>query len=300
MSETVVSELATSPLSQKKGSREPSIVRASDNDSRSSSLSELEFGTEERDGTPNRVYNETESDGNDSEAETEKLENTPRKLAKAGMLGALNDIDRYHSPSKLSSHVPMETSSPNRGSPTLGTSRAATNSTTINGNGSTRETSQPPSTASDDSKGDLGMKRKRKRSVESSSHTDTNVTQEEEPTKKRNVSTRAKGLDIASQAEDEAQGNKSVAGNSISENLEQAQFNLAEEAIKNEGVDEYSTLKPTRTKKGKRKGKSRPGESAREVDEEAPINSDTLDEPVFDSALVDREDGEIAINNEEG
>ena len=302
MSETVVSELATSPLSQKRASREPSIARVSDNDSRSSSLSELEFGTEERDGTPTRVDNETGSEANDSEAETEKLENTPRKLSKAGNHITLNDLNRFHSPSKLSSHIPAETSSPDDGSPTMGISRVPTNSTTVNGNGSTREASHPLSAASDDSKEGSGMKRKRKRSMGGSSHTDSNPTQKDEPAKKRIVSTRKKGPGVPPQTEAEAHKNDWTIDNNTPENILQNQLSVAEEAVEGESVDEYNKSRSARTKKGKRKAKIHAGEIERVIDEEMPVNSDTHEEPIFtnDAALMDADEGESTVNNEEG
>lgn len=300
MSETVVSELATSPLSQEQGSKNRSIGRISENDSRSSSLSELEFGTEERNGTPSRDYNDTESDGHDSEAETEKLENTPRKSAGSGTVAALSDVDRIHSPRKLSSHLPIETSSPDGESPKMGISRTATNSTTINGNGSIRDTSQPPSEISDDVNGDSRIIRKRKRSAEIVSYTDVNETQEES-IQRRNISTRAKALSVPSRSESEAVNNEPENGKLAADPLEQGQVNTPDEAPDNEYADEYGKLKSARIKKGKRKGKQRPADSLREVDEEAPLNSDNVDEAILanDAAIVDTEEGESTVNNEE-
>lgn len=301
MSETVVSELATSPLSQEQGSKNRSIGRISENDSRSSSLSELEFGTEERNGTPSRDYNDTESDGHDSEAETEKLENTPRKSAGSGTVAALSDVDRIHSPRKLPSHLPIETSSPDGESPGMGISRTATNSTTINGNGSIRDTSQPPSGISDDGNGDPRIRRKRKRSAEIVSHTDVNGTQEEESIQRRNISTRAKAFSVPSRAESEAVDNEPEKGKVTADLLEQDRVNTPDEAPDNDFTDEYGKLKSARIKKGKRKGKQRPADSLREVDEEAPLNSDTVDEAFLanDAAVVDTEEGESTVNNEE-
>ena len=302
MSETIISELATSPLSQENGSRNRGLGRISENDSRSSSLSELEFGTEERNGTPIRDYNDTESDGHDSEAETEKLENTPRKLTGSGIIAALSDVNRSHSPSKLLSHLPVETSSPDGESPDMGISRTATNSTTINGNGSTRGASQPPSGISDDDNGDSGITRKRKRSAESIIHTDINGTQEEASSQRRSFSTRAKALNALSRSEIEAVNNGPEIGKDAADRLKQGHIDKLDEAPDNEGTDEYGKLRHARIKKGKRKGKQRPGDSLREVDEEAPLNSDTVDDATLadDAAVVDTEEGENTVNNEEG
>ena len=301
MSETVISELATSPLSQEDGSKNRSLGRISENDSRSSSLSELEFGTEERNGTPSRDYNDTASDSHDSEAETEKLENTPHKSAGSGTITALNDIDRIHSPSKLSSRLPIETSSPDGDSPDMGISRTATNSTTINGNGSIRDTSQPPSGLSDDGNGDSRIRRKRKRSAEIISHTDVSGTQEAELTQRRNISTRATALSAPSRSESEAVNNDSETGKDTADHLGQTHINIPDEALDNECADEYGKLKLARIKKGKRKGKQRPADSLQEVDEEAPLNSDIVDEATLanDVAVADTEEGESTINNEE-
>ena len=294
----MVSELATSPIDPIERSREKSEGRASENDSRSSSLSELEYGIEGRDGTPNRVYKNEQSDENDSEAETEKLEITPRKQARSDIILPSHGI-HAQSPSKLSSQIPL-TSSPEEESPEPRIGLDASVGAIINGDESRRGTSQPASIISGRLKDDGPKRLKRKRSERSSS-TSSSEGSLDETSAQNTVSTRAKAQSVSVQVEGRVLEDKLIEDDDAAKD-DDGPLEVENEEEEDNNVLETTNSRSTRTKKGKRKGKKRRDDSGQDVESNVLIDAVTGDDGnlATETATTDGVEEDGTVNNEEG
>lgn len=247
-------------------------------DNRSSSLSELGDASDDQSEATPRPTTTAADDDDDSEAETERLDHTPRKMTRAGTDTSLLSEPPYtRTPSKLahSKTIDHEESSPPTPSVVVDDTAA----------GESAETENPLHSlsliaASEAASLEFAGKKRKRSSGEESSHEGGN---EEEPARKRSSASKSpnpNGLVEGSantpehiDAEEELENAEERLSQLAQEELEleERQANIAAETV-NEMV---TVAKHTKPRKGGRRGKRKPEDSAFAND--ALANADMLD-----------------------
>lgn len=108
MAETLVVPKLPTTVGAQSDETQDGQIEADENqsDNRSSSLSELGDGLDDQDEPTPRAHTVTEAAENDSEAETERLDNTPRKLLRTSTnVSMLSETIGERTPSKLSNTI---------------------------------------------------------------------------------------------------------------------------------------------------------------------------------------------------
>lgn len=245
-------------------------------DNRSSSLSELGDGPDEQDEPTPQAHSSAVFDDNDSEAETERLENTPRKLLRMATettMASDNIVER--TPSKLANALLLDRDESGPPSPLAmvvytAAGEIADRDTDMN------SVSQHLSAAAGSEAGSLADSSGRKRKRSSPDAGSVDELRLEEPARKRSGTTRSETLnsnqmsmvDAAEQADMDEDGdiNDEPASRPTEQELdfEETAMEAAEEVVND--ITVAATL--TKSKRGKRKGKK--------VEESNDTNSDLV------------------------
>lgn len=289
----MLSTLAAPVLASEPQAVEPSNVPFDNHgDDRSSSLSELGDASDDQSEATPRPVTSLDIADNDSEAETERLDNTPQKPARTATETLTSQFAYQKSPSKLAHSKTIEQNE----DPQPGETDDSRLDKSIDGNTALHALSLAAS--SDAASFTEGVGKKRKRTSEEASTPDENA---DEPARKRsgitkdNVQHESRDDVADSGNQVDAEEELEIAEERISQlaheelELEERQANIAAEA-----VTELATVaKHTKPRKGGRRGKRKLEDMAHAHEAlasiEGPEGEGDGDDEEDDSGVVDEE-----------